>query len=140
MRTRVLVATSLALAASASGCTASGSNNDSSADFRGAQAQVAGTVEDLESAASNGDEAEICGRLLASRLVDRLSTRGRDCRTTVQDALDDADTSDLTVESVRINGDTAVARVKAETGDRDRIETVALARERNRWKIVRLPS
>jgi hypothetical protein len=32
-----------------------------------------------------------------------------------------------------------VARVKAETGDHDRIETVGLARERNRWKIAQLP-
>jgi hypothetical protein len=139
MRTRVLVALSLALAALTVGCTASGSNTDSSSDFQGARAQVASTVEDLESAASKGDEGEICGQLLATRLVDRLSTGGRDCRATVQDTLDDADSSDLTVESVRVSGDTATARVKAETGDRDRIETVGLVREANRWKIAQLP-
>ena len=140
MRTRVLVATSLALAALLAGCTASGSNSDSSSDFKGASALVATTIEDLQSAASKGDETEICGQLLAARLVGRLSARGKDCRTVVQDALDAADTSNLTVESVRITGDTAVARVKAETGDRDRIETVGLVRERNRWKIARLPA
>jgi hypothetical protein len=140
MRTRVLVALTLALAALTAGCTASGSNDDSSTDFRGDQRQVASAVEDLESAAANGDEAEICGQLLATRLVDRLSARGRDCRTAVQDALDDADTSDLTVESVRITGDTATARIKEETGDPDRDVTVGLVRERSRWKIARLPN
>ena len=139
MGMRALVATSLALAVLLAGCTASRSNKDSSSDFQGANALVASTIEDLESAASKGDEAEICGQLLSARLVDRLSTRGKDCRTVVQDALDDADTSNLTVESVRISGDRAVARVKAETGDHDRIETVALVRERNRWKIAQLP-
>ena len=140
MGTRVLVATSLALAALMAGCTASGSKNDSSADFQGANAQVATTIEDLESAASNGDEAEICGRLLAARLVDRLSARGRDCRSVVHDAVEDADTSNLTVQSVRITGDTATARVKEETGDHDRIATVGLVREAGRWKIARLPT
>jgi hypothetical protein len=139
MGTRALVAVWLVLAASLAGCTASRSNTDSSSDFKGANALVASTIEDLESAASKGDEGEICGQLLAARLVDRLSARGKDCGTVVQDALDDTDTSNLTVESVRITGDSAVARVKAETGDRDRIETVGLVRERNRWKIARLP-
>ena len=139
MATRALVALSLALAVPLAGCTASPSNTDSSSDFQGANALVASTIEDLESAASKGDEAEICGQLLAARLVDRLSARGKDCRTVVQDALDDADSSNLTVESVRIAGDRAVARVKADTGDHDRIETVGLVRERNRWKIAQLP-
>jgi hypothetical protein len=139
MGTRALVAVWLVLAASLAGCTASRSNTDSSSDFTGASALVASTIEDLESAASKGDEGEICGQLLAARLADRLSARGKDCGTVVQDALDDTDTSNLTVESVRITGDRAVARVKAETGDHDRIETVGLVRERNRWKIARLP-
>ena len=140
MGTRVLVALSLALATMAAGCTTSRSNNDSAGDFKGAQAQVASTVEDLESAASKGDEAEICGRLLAAGLVDRLSSSGRDCSTTVHDALENTDSSDLTVESVRIAGPTAIARVKADTGDRDRVVTIGLTRERGRWKIARLPS
>ena len=139
MGTRAVVALWLVLAASLAGCTASRSNTDSSSDFKGANALVARTIEDLESAASKGDEGEICGQLLAARLVDRLSARGKDCGTVVQDALDDTDTSNLTVESVRITGDSAVAREKAETGDHDRIETVGLVHERDRWKIARLP-
>ena len=110
MGTRVLVALSLALVAMAPGCTASRSNDDSAGDFEGAQAQVATTVEDLESAAASGDEAEICGRLLAARLVDQLSSRGRDCATAVHDARENTDSADLTVESVRLAGSTAPAR------------------------------
>jgi hypothetical protein len=140
MGTRVLVALSLAVATMAAGCTTSRSNSDSAGDFQGAQAQVANTVEDLQSSAAKGDEGELCGRLLAASLVDRLSSRGPDCSTTVHDALENTDSADLTVESVRITGTTATARVKADTGDRDRVVTIGLVRERGRWKIARLPS
>ena len=141
MGTRVLVALSLALATMAAGCTASRSNDDSAGDFQGAQAQVASTVEDLESAASKGDEAEICGRLLAAGARRPACRRAAaTARTTVHDALENTDSSDLTVESVRIAGATAIARVKADTGDRDRVVTIGLTRERGRWKIARLPS
>jgi hypothetical protein len=138
MRTRVLAATSLAAAALAAGCGAT--NEDSSADFRGQQALVASTVEDLEAAASERDgEEEICGQLLAAALVDRLSARGATCRQAVENALENTDSSDLTVRGVRVRGANATARVTADLGDDERSYTVVLVRERGRWKVARLP-
>jgi hypothetical protein len=138
MGTRVLAATSLAAAALAVGCGAT--NEDSSADFRGQQALVASTVEDLEAAASDREgEQEICGQLLAAALVDRLSARGATCRQTVENALENTDTSDLTVRGVQVRGPRATARVTADLGDRDRSYTVALVREGGRWKVAQLP-
>ena len=99
-----------ALALAAGGCTSSGSGGeDTAGDFKGAQRDVASTVEDLQSAGSKGDEDEVCTRLLATSLVDRLKARGG-CRKVVDAALKDVDTSDLKVESVADHGPTARRR------------------------------
>jgi hypothetical protein len=39
---------------------------------------------------------------------------------------------------VSVNGDTATARVKLETGKKDRTATFQLERDGNRWKITSL--
>jgi hypothetical protein len=126
------------LAVAASGCTTSGTGTgDSSGNFKGEQQLVANTVEDLESAANKGDQDTICADLLAHDIVDRLDARGG-CRKTVDSALKDADTSNLTVQFVQIQGTTATARVKAETGKKDRITTLRLVKQDGRWKIASL--
>jgi len=127
-----------ALVVAAVGCTASGAGTgDSSGKFRGQQQLVANTVEDLQSAGSKGDQDEICANLLAGDLVARLGTRGG-CRRGVDGALKDADTFDLTVESVRVTGSTATARVRADAGKRDRTSTYRLVKQDGRWKIASL--
>jgi hypothetical protein len=136
-RAFVLVLAALALAAG--GCTSSGGSGDSAADFQGEQRRVADVVEDLETAGSDGDQDEICSRILAAGLVDRLEERGG-CRRLVNGALEDVDTFGLTVESVRITGDRAVAQVTTDTGDRERAATLRLVREGGRWKVAELPA
>jgi type IV pilus biogenesis protein CpaD/CtpE len=139
MRARLpSVAVLAALAVAAAGCTSSGSGSGgSSGDFKGEQQLVANTVEDLQTAASQGDQGEICANLLAHDLVDRLDARGG-CRKLVDAALKDTDTSDLSVQSVAVNGTTADARVKAENGSNDRISTLRLVKQDGRWKIASL--
>jgi hypothetical protein len=139
MRARFLpLAVLAALAVTASGCTTSGSGSgSSSADFKGEQKLVANTIDDLESAASKGDQDQICATLLAHDLVDRLDARGG-CRKLVDSALKDADTSNLTVRAVQIQGTTATARVEAETGAKDRVTTLRLVKQDGRWKIASL--
>ena len=56
----------------------------------------------------------------------------------MHDALENTDTTDLSVRSVAVNGTTATARVKAERGDADRVTTVGLVKEGGRWRISRL--
>ena len=131
MRRPVLLALLLALALA--GC---GAANDSAADFDGAEQDVARAVEDLEEAAQEDDPRRICEALLAQEVRDEL---GGDCEKRIQQALDQTDTFALTVESVRVTGDRARARV--ETGlDEEQIELMELVREDGGWKVAGLPS
>ena len=129
----------VALAALAAGCQPSSkTQSDSAGKFRGDQRLVAQTVEDLQSAASDSDETKICGELLSRALAARLAGGGRGCTATVEQAVKDADSVDLTVESVRVSGDRATARVKLETGKTDRRATLQHVRESRRWRIAGL--
>ena len=138
MRRRALPAAILVAALLAGGCGATSSSEDDAPAFRGEQRLAAQAVEDLQDAAIEGDEARICRELLAEALADRLGGTGEGCEQTVEDALEDTDTSDLTVRAVRVSGTTATASVEAERGDADRVTTVGLAKEGGRWRVSRL--
>jgi hypothetical protein len=131
----------LALAVLISACAPGSGSNDSADDFRGDQRAVASTVEDLESAASDGDENRICRDLLAPALARQLGAQGG-CPAAVDKAIKNADTFAVDVQTVRIAGNTATARVKSEAGDDDRFGTVGLTRIRQNagWRIERLAS
>ena len=127
----------LALAALAAGCAPQqSSSSDSVSKFTGDQKAVAQTVEDLESAASDGNEAKLCSQVFAKALAGRLAAAGGGCTNAVKAAIKDTDSVDMTVESVRVNGDRATANVKFETGKNDRRGTVALVREGGRWRVA----
>jgi hypothetical protein len=143
MPARPLAALAVAvLAALPAACAPSSGSSDSAGDFRGDQRAVATVVEDLEDAASNGDQDKVCRNLLAPALVQRLAAGGRGCPAAVDDAIKNTDTFAMDVQSVRISGNRATARVKLETGDRDRVATVGLTRPRPSagWRIVALPA
>jgi hypothetical protein len=125
------VALLLAAAGIATGCGSAGSN--SSSDFSGAKKDVATTVEDLESAARSSDEGKICRDLLASSLIASLRSGGQTCNTAISDAIDDADTFDMTVKSVTVTGNKATAVVKSK--EKSTQDTFQLALEDGRWKI-----
>ena len=127
-----LLAAVLALA----GC--GGGTTDSAGDFEGAEQDVARAIEDLEEAGQEEEPRRICQALLAKEVVERIEASGTDCEKAVDKALDQTDTFTLTVESVRVTGTTARARV--ETGvDEEKIETVELVREGDVWKVSGLP-
>ena len=118
-----------------SGC---GAANDSAGDFEGAERDVAQALEDLEEAAQEDEPDRICKALLARELLDTITAQG-DCAQIIQKALDQTDTFALTVESVKVTGERATARV--ETGlEEETIETVELVREDRAWKISGLPA
>jgi hypothetical protein len=135
---RSLLAVLVAAALVVAGCGGQQSSQDTSDRFRGPQRLVANTVEDLQSAAEDSDEGKICRDLLARALADRLARGAGGCQATVAAALEDSDTNELDVRSVQITGERATARVRMETGDRDRVTQVALVRERNGWRIAEL--
>jgi hypothetical protein len=138
MTPRLSAAFAVVAAALAAGCQPTSTRSDSAGKFRGDQRLVAQTVEDLESAAGDNDEARICRDLLSRALAGRLAQGGRSCAASVDEAVKDADSLELTVESVRVAGDRATARVKLETGANDRRATLQLVRENRRWKIANL--
>src|SRR5690242_6589269 len=103
----VLVALLVALTFAACGS----AGTDSSSNFEGTQRDVASTIEDLQSAASDEHASEICSTLLAKSLLDRISGGDAGCQKAVMAAIRAADTDELKVESVRVNGSNATARV-----------------------------
>ena len=139
MHRRALPAVIAAVALLAGGCGATTSSDDETPPaLRGEQQLVAQAIEDLQKAATEGDEERICRELLAKALAERFGGTGRDCERRVHDALENTDTTDLSVRSVAVTGNTARARVEAERGDADRVTTVGLIKEGARWRISRL--
>jgi len=119
----------------AAGCAPqSSSSSNSTSKFKGVQQDVAQAVEDVESAANDGDGAKICNDLVSSAFRQKLSARGA-CATVVKEAIKDADSVAMKVDQVRVNGDTAAARVTYETGKKDRTGTLRLVREGGRWRL-----
>lgn len=135
----VLVAAALTL--SACGQT----SKDSAGDFQGDQKVVAQTVEDLQSAASKADADKICDELLAADLVAKIKTVAQKtdpkgtCADGLKDALRDADSFELQVKKVAINGTTATATVESDdTGDKKSTDTLTLTKAGDGWKISSL--
>src|SRR5213079_23145 len=117
------------VAVAVAGCASQSSSNDSSGKFRGEQRLVANTIEDFESAASKGDQDQICRDLLAKPLIATYAKHGGTCEHAVDGALKDTDSFGLTVESVRVSGTDATARVKADRGKNDVFRTINLVKE-----------
>ena len=118
------------------GCAAqSGGNKDDTSKFTGDQRLVANTVEDFESAASKGDQDKICRDLLSMALVRQYAQRGGTCEKAVDGALKDADSFNLTVEKVAINGQDATATVKADRGKKDINQALTLVKQGAGWRI-----
>jgi hypothetical protein len=132
-----MTAATLAAAAVLSGCAAA--TKDSAKDFTGERKAVAQTVEDLQSASRKHDGAKICSQLLAPALAAKIKAASKDaCDTAVKDSLADADSFELQVQKVTISGANATAVVKSEGGDKDRVDTLALVKDRGAWKIATL--
>ena len=123
------------VAVAVTGCAAQTTSNDSSGKFRGEQRLVANTVEDFESAASKGDQDQICRELLARPLIATYARRGGTCEKVVDGVLRDTDSFGLTVESVRIADAQATARVKADRGKNDIIQSLTLVKDGPGWRI-----
>lgn len=126
-----LVLCLLALTLTACGAAA----RDSAEEFTGEQAAVAAAVEDLESAARDNDSGETCTKLFTAGLL--AAIKGN-CETAVEDAFKDADSVDLTVEQVSINGTKATAKVTSGTGSNETTETLTLEKVGAAWRISSL--
>lgn len=134
---RVFPALCLAVFALA-GCGAA--PRDSAKDFKGDEQTVAQVVERLEKAARDDDPTFVCKRLLSPKLLAALRKQGTNCRTGVKEAFKDADSLDLTVDDVGIQGTSATAKVKYRSLSDDKTATLLLERDGTAWKISSLGS
>jgi hypothetical protein len=117
------------------GCTAQPSS--SAGDFKGAEADVAGVVDDLQSAGKKGDAGDICSKYLSKELADSLKAGSSDCTDEMQEAIQDVNDFTLEVKDVTVSGTTARAQI--EQGDKDpSTATFEFARVGNAWRVTSL--
>jgi hypothetical protein len=106
----------------------------STSAFKGQSRNVAQTLSDFQKDATAGEEAKLCQRDLAAKIVTSLK-RGGGCEAALKDQLREVDALNLTVESVAVDGASAQARVKSTWSGKDRLSTLSLVKEGARWKI-----
>jgi hypothetical protein len=131
---RLLRPLPLLLAVAIAGC---GQPQSSAGDFKGAEKDVADTIEQLQTSAQNRKPEDICSEVLARGLVERLKSSGTDCVDEMEKIIGDADDFELDVTKVTITGTTATAAVEARRGDRDdAVTNFALEREDKQWRLT----
>lgn len=118
---------------SAFGAAACGSTTSTSS-FKGAEHEAAQTIADLQSDITASEHKKICERDLAAPIVTRLGGI-KACETAVKNRLTEIDNTELTVDSVKVDGNTATAQVKSVYGGKKQIRDVTLTKEGSRWKI-----
>jgi hypothetical protein len=116
------------------GCGAAQSS--SSSKFPGQAGQVAKVVDDLATAGRRKDAAKICSDVLSRSLVAAIRTAGSDCEQEMKKAIEDADDFDLEVQSVRITGNRAQARVRQ--GKKGPLATFSFVKENGGWRATSL--
>ncbi len=110
----------------------------STSSFSGAAKSVAQTISDLQNDAQGRNESRICSADLATNVVDKLNAAGNTCTSAITKQLGEADTYDLTIESIKVAGTTATAVVQDTQAGKKHLDTLTLVQEGARWKISAL--
>jgi hypothetical protein len=131
---RLAVLATLLAALVLGGCTTAGSTS-ATKDFKGAEADVAKVVADLQDAGQRQNAERLCSQILASTLVDQLGSQGTSCTQEMDKAAKDADDFTLEVIDVTVTGSTATANVRNGTKKDAPRKTLRFVREANRWKV-----
>jgi hypothetical protein len=124
------------LALVASGCGAT--KTDSAKKFKGEQQKVAAVVEALEKAARQNKPKDVCTKLLSPTLLATLKQQETNCNTAVKEAFADADSLDLSVDAVTLDGAKATAKVISGTGSNEKTDTLDFQHVGTTWKISSL--
>jgi copper chaperone CopZ len=132
-RTTIALLCAPLLATGAAGC---GAATVSTSGFKGEQQKVAQTVAHLQSHATALEAKKICGEDLAAARVAQLNTASGGCKKAIESQLKQVDSFETTVQSVQTNGATATARVKGVNGGKKSVQTVTLAKEGGKWKVL----
>jgi hypothetical protein len=108
----------------------------SKSNFKGDAGKVAAVVDDLASAGRTGNAKKICSDILARQLVAELKSAGGDCESEMKAAIQDASDYDLKVDSVKVTGGSATARVRQ--GTKGRVATFSFIKEKGNWRASAL--
>jgi hypothetical protein len=126
----------LALALAALPLAGCGAVQTSKSKFKGEAQKVAQVVDDLAAAGRTGNAKKICTDILAHQLVQELKTAGGDCQTEMKAAIQDASDFDLRVNSVKVDGGNATAKV--EQGTHGKTATFSFVKENGGWRASAL--
>ena len=129
---RALLALAL-VALPLTGCAAA---QNSKSNFKGDAAKVAAVVDNLAQAGRAGNAKKICSDILARQLVAELKSAGGDCESEMKAAIQDASDYDLKVDSVKVTGGSATARVRQ--GTKGKLATFSFIKEKGNWRASAL--
>jgi hypothetical protein len=108
----------------------------SKSKFNGEAEKVAAVVDDLAQAGRSGNAKKICSDILARQLVAELKSAGGDCESEMKAAIQDASDYDLKVDSVKVTGGSATARVRQ--GTKGKVATFSFIKEKGDWRASAL--
>jgi hypothetical protein len=109
----------------------------STAGFKGTEHDVAQTVANLQSDVTSSEQKKICANDLAKAVVKSLGGKSG-CEAAIKERLSEIDNTELDVESVKVSGTSASAKVKSVYAGKKKTTTVALVKEGGKWKISSL--
>ena len=116
-----------------------GTSTVTTSSFTGPARSVAQTISDFQNDGETHNDSKLCEQDLATAIVDKLASPGRTCATVISKQLNEVDTFDLSLVTVRVNDatspPTATARVKDTRNGVSHMDTLTLVKEGSRWKI-----
>jgi hypothetical protein len=126
----LLFAPLLALGVSACASTASSSS------FKGEQHAVAQVISNFQSEATAGEAQKICTSVLSTALTARLNAARGGCIEAHKSQLNEVDSPELTIQSVKLlGGANATAQLKSTHSGKSKVSTMTLLKEGGKWKI-----
>jgi hypothetical protein len=126
---RILIAAALAAAALLTAC-----GGDDEGDVRE-------TLDAFAEATAKKDYQRMCDDLLAEELIEQVRRVNLPCEVALRTGLEDVEKPKLEIKSVRIDGDTATARVRSSAANQEPSEDVIrLVKSDDGWRIASLAS
>jgi hypothetical protein len=146
MRLRAVALPPIVLAAALMGpgpCGSAGKSDTSK--FSGTSKDVAQAVYDMRDAVAKRDQGKVCDTYFTVALKNKLAAlarqdrRGSSCSDQLKDSLQDVDSTDLTVQSVKVSGNRATVtyKTKVQNGP-DPTDTLQMSNEHG-WRVAQLP-
>ena len=101
--------------------------------------KVRDTLARFEQATEKRDYKALCDDVLSKQLVQRLRAVGLPCQLALQRGLGGVIQPSITVEQVKVRGDTALARITSTAvGQRASHDTIRLVKQGDDWRVASL--